>query len=44
MEPELYRIANSMFVDFNLIASRHPKLYNYLVILDYKTTINFKNQ
>lgn len=46
VSPQLqkYTIINSMFIDFNLLASKYLKLYEHLTILDYKTTINFKKQ
>lgn len=41
---EIERVVNRMFIDFNLLASQYPKLYPHLVILGFRTTINFRNQ
>jgi hypothetical protein len=40
----IYRIINDFFINFDILANSYPKLYPHLVILNYKTVINFKNQ
>ena len=42
--PHKYILKNDLRLDFNRLATQHPQLYPHLLILNYKTVINFKNQ
>lgn len=41
---KIHKVQNNFKVDFNLLATKHPALYPYLLIFNYKTTIDFNDQ